>query len=351
MQSIDHLIDAVANYASERSTEHGIFYFSKIDLKYAYSQIPLDPQLQKHCNLNILGGKATGTYRFLNGFYGLTDMPATFQKTIDVTLRNCHKFAFLDDILVIPKGSIAVHEKELHKIIYQLDKENLAIKLQKSEFAKKNITWLGYQITPTGITPTKKKCESINKLEIPKTLKQLRSFIGCIHHLIKFTPRLAELSEPLRPLLSKNNTKAQNKLDWKEEHTIAFENIKKQIINISENKHFDINKETRIKSDASKIGLGACLEQEHGHIWKPVAYASRFLNRLEREQANLISIIPAPQHTTQDELTKAHTIEKTDNQKTDDTNDVTTKNNTSDSQEPTGITRRNDHKRCEHKEH
>ena len=138
MQSIDHLIDAVANYVSERSTKQRTFYFSKIDLKYAYSQIPLDRQLQKHCNFNILGGKATGTYIFLNGFYGLTDMPATFQKTIDVTLRNCHnKFAFLDDILVITKGNITDHEKELDKILYVLDKENLAIKLQKCEFAKK----------------------------------------------------------------------------------------------------------------------------------------------------------------------------------------------------------------------
>ena len=87
---------------------------------------------------------------------------------------------------------------------------------------------MGYLITPTGITPTKKNCESINKLETPKTLKQPRSFIGCIHHLIKFTPQLAEMSEPLRPLLSKNNTKAQNKLDWKNEHTFAFDKIKKQ---------------------------------------------------------------------------------------------------------------------------
>ena len=282
MQSINHLIDAVANYVSERSTEHGTFYFSKIDLKYAYSQIPLDAQLQKHCNFNILGGKATGTYRFLNGSYGLADMPATFQKTIDVTLKNFHnKFAFLDDILVITKGNITDHEEELDKILFLLDKENFAIKLQKCEFAKEQITWLGYEVTPTGITPTEKKCESIDKLDTPKTLKQLRSFTGCIHHLIKFTPRLAELSEPLRPLLSKINTKAQNKLDWKEEHTKAFENNKKQIINITENKHFDITKDTRIKSDASKKGLGACLEQKHGHIWKPVAYAIRFLNKLE----------------------------------------------------------------------
>ena len=123
-----------------------------------------------------------------------------------------------------------------------MDKENLAIKLQKCEFAKKEITWLGFQIRPTGKTPIKRKCNSINKLEMLKTLKQLRSFMGCIHHLIKFTPKLAELSEPLRPLLSKNNTKSQIKLDWKDQHTTAFEQIKRQITNITENKHFDINK-------------------------------------------------------------------------------------------------------------
>ena len=45
-------------------------------------------------------------------------MPATFQELIDVTLRNCHnKFAFLDDILVITKGSIADNEKELDNIL------------------------------------------------------------------------------------------------------------------------------------------------------------------------------------------------------------------------------------------
>ena len=76
--------------------------------------------------------------------------------------------------------------------------------------------------------------------------------MGCIHHLIKFTLKLAELSEPLQPLLSKNNKKAQNKLDWKDQHTTAFEQIKRQIINITENKHFGVNKETRVKCDASR---------------------------------------------------------------------------------------------------
>ena len=91
MQSIDHLIDSVAVYISERRNLPGKYFFSKIDLKYAYSQIPVDENIQKHCSFNTLGGRATGTYRFINGFYGHTDMPATFQKTIDKTLQqNLH---------------------------------------------------------------------------------------------------------------------------------------------------------------------------------------------------------------------------------------------------------------------
>ena len=59
--------------------------------------------------------------------------------------------------MVITKGNVSDHEKEKDKIFYQLDKENLAIKLQKFEFANKEITWQGFQITTTGITPTKKE--------------------------------------------------------------------------------------------------------------------------------------------------------------------------------------------------
>ena len=79
MQIIDHSQDSVAIYISERKNLPGNYFFSKIDLKYAYSQIPLDEIIQKHCNFNILGGRATGT--FINVFYVLTDIPATFQKT------------------------------------------------------------------------------------------------------------------------------------------------------------------------------------------------------------------------------------------------------------------------------
>ena len=110
-------------------------------------------------------------------------MPATFQKIMDFTLVNITSaHAFPADIIIITKGSLLDHEKEFDKVLTHLDKENLAIGLQKCEFAVTEITLLGYKINPDGIIPTKRKTEAIIKMEPPRTLKQLRSLMGSIHH-------------------------------------------------------------------------------------------------------------------------------------------------------------------------
>ena len=114
---------------------------------------------------------------------------------------------FLDDIIVITKGTIEKHEKEIDKTLNRLNEENLAISLHRCEFGLNEITWLGYKINAEGIKPTKRKTDAIIQLDNPKTPKQLRSFIGSIHHLIKFIPKLAKLSAPIRPLLSSSTSK------------------------------------------------------------------------------------------------------------------------------------------------
>ena len=114
---------------------------------------------------------------------------------------------FLDDIIVITKGTIEKHEKEIDKTLNRLNEENLAIILHKCKFGLNEITWLDYKINAEGIKPTKRKTDAIIQLDNPKTLKQLRSFMGSIHHLIKFMPKLATLSAPKRPLLSSSTSK------------------------------------------------------------------------------------------------------------------------------------------------
>ena len=84
--NIETLIDSVGEQLTDPSTANMEPWFSSIDLKYAYGQLPLDKETSNHCNFNMVGGDATGTFRFLTGFYGLTDLPAEFQKAIDCTL-------------------------------------------------------------------------------------------------------------------------------------------------------------------------------------------------------------------------------------------------------------------------
>ena len=171
-------------------------------------------------------------------------MPATFQKTLDKTLENIdNKFNFLDDILIITKGTPNDHNLDIDSVLSRLDKENLAIKLEKCEFAKPKIT-LGYKVTQTGISPTIKKTDSILNFKSPITLKQLRSLMGSIHQLIKFLPNLASLLDPIRPLLKKENI-TNNKIQWLIPHKTDLEKIKEEISKIKE-KNISINTETHV---------------------------------------------------------------------------------------------------------
>ena len=127
----------------------------------------------------------------------------------------------------------------MEKILKKLDKINLALKLKKCRFARNECEWLCHRITNSGITPLVRKTEPIDKLASPSSLSQLKSFMGSIHSLHKYLPALAEYSAQLPPLLSK-----KNEFVWTNECRLAFETLKKQLTNVVELKHFDVQCET-----------------------------------------------------------------------------------------------------------
>ena len=230
-----------------------------MDLTYAYGQLPLNAETSVQCNfsLNFSLISSTGTYGFKTGFYGLTTMPAELQRAMDCILAEYPQaHAFIDDILVVTKGTAIDHIATVEKILNKLDRENMSLKLTKCKFAQRECEWPGHKITSTGITPLVRKTEPIEALTPPRTLSQLKSFMGSIHSLHKYLPALAESSAPLQPLLSKSN-----EYIWTPECQNAFENLKKQVSNIVELRHFDIHKDIRIVCDASHNRLGAVLEQ------------------------------------------------------------------------------------------
>ena len=121
--NIEELMDTVGQTISDN-------YFSTMDLTYAFGQLPLNPGTTVQCNFSLVGGRSAGTYRFKKGSYGLTSMPAEFERVMDSILSEFPRaHAFIDDILNTTKGSEIEHISTVEKILRKLDKEKMSLKL------------------------------------------------------------------------------------------------------------------------------------------------------------------------------------------------------------------------------
>ena len=104
-------------------------------------------------------------------------------------------FCFLDGILIV---SVNNHHEIVDEVLSRLDKKSLALKLSKCKFSKTNVIWLGFEIDEKGVRPKHSKIEAVMALQPPKSLKQLRFFMGILNHMSRFMPNLQKLTKPLR---------------------------------------------------------------------------------------------------------------------------------------------------------
>ena len=119
-----HLDDLMCSLAETITDDGpGKVWFTSVDLKYAFGQVLLNPSLSKHCNFAIVGGKASGIYRFSTGFYGLTVMPTEFQRIMEEILNNiANVHVFIDDILIVTVGTKEEHEEKVREVFKKIDR-------------------------------------------------------------------------------------------------------------------------------------------------------------------------------------------------------------------------------------
>ena len=115
-------------------------------------------------------------------------------------------------------------------------------------------------------------------MEMPQDVETMRSFLGLVNYLNRFSPNLAELSNPLREI-------CRQKMEFKLTPAckVAFQCTKEEISKNVTLPYFNPNTSTILQTDASKKGLGAVLLQNS----KPVMFASRALTGSERNYQNL----------------------------------------------------------------
>ena len=136
MPNMEELISRISRKIADGETD--IICISKLDLDYTYGQLQLSKLAKDLCIFAITGCNFTGYYRFLKGFYGLADIPTIFQEKIDQTLENKHP-AWLDDILIVTKGTKEQHKRELTEVLTKLENAGYRLSENKSEFFKSEI--------------------------------------------------------------------------------------------------------------------------------------------------------------------------------------------------------------------
>ena len=295
MPNLDDLLNTLAETITSEDGEK--VWFTSVDLKYAFGQVKLNPELAKHCNFAIIGGKASGIYRFKTGFYGLSVMPTEFQRIMeDILINISNVFVFIDDILIVTKGTKEEHEEKVREVFRKLDSRKLQLKEEKCKIAKNEIDWLGFSISEKGIKPLNEKVQGITEKLKPKNLKELRSYLGAVNQLTKFIPGLAQITEPFRDLLKREGT-----WQWKEKHDLAFNRVQKSVQQIIKLSHFNRSNKLRIICDASHEGLGAILMQKNDkNEWELLSCASRYLSdyetRYSTNELELLAIVWAVEH-------------------------------------------------------
>ena len=117
-------------------------------------------------------------------FNGLADIPTLFQEKIDQTLESKHP-AWLDDILVVTKGTKEQHKRDLIDVLTKLENAGCRLSENKTEFFKSEVEWVGHKIDQNGIRPLQDRHKAIQELKEPKNEKELKSFLGAIQYLSK----------------------------------------------------------------------------------------------------------------------------------------------------------------------
>ncbi|XP_065195493.1 uncharacterized protein K02A2.6-like [Sycon ciliatum] len=259
----------------------GAGVFSVLDAESGFHQLLLSEEARplttfsSHC----------GLFRFKRLPFGIACAPEIFQRVVSDILEGLPGvIVYIDDILVFGSNQ-AEHDARLEAVKQRLRAANLQLNWTKCRLNQDRVKYLGHWLSATGLSPDDDKLQAIQELAPPKSISDVRRFLGMATYLGKFIPNLAQITASLRRLAKRDPFSVDDEV------LQAFTSAKAGIASALQALAFfqpALDVPTAISCDASPDGLGAVLWQKNtSGCWVPVTCASRSLSDVESRYSQL----------------------------------------------------------------
>jgi hypothetical protein len=279
---LDHIFENLGNSNGDGAQSR---YFSVLDLKSGYWQIPLEEAAQKLAAILL----PFGIFRFICLPFGLKNAPAFFQRYMDKVLEeglDNYVFVYIDDIVIFSK-SFDDHIEHLNLVLRFLKESNLKANIEKCHFCLSQIKVLGKIVSGEGITTDPELISAMVEFPSPGNdignvaKKKLKRFLAMLSYYRTHVQDFGPNTDILSKLLKEDYLWDEN--SWTVEHEKSFRHLKELMLSAPIMAFPDFSKVFHLQSDASKVGAGAVLFQmnEKGHRFV-VSYASWLFSDTER---------------------------------------------------------------------
>ena len=224
--------------------------FTKLDLSQAYQQLPLEDGSKQYVVINT----HRGLFRYTRLPFGISSAPGIFQRVFESLLQGVKGVAVYLDNILITGSTESEHLKTLDEVLSRLDKAGLRVRKDKCEFMKSSVSYLGHRIDATGLHPLPDKVHAVKDAPTPKSVHELRSYLGILTYYSKFLPNLSSTLYPLYKLQKKDVPWA-----WGPQQEKAFAASKDLLTSKRLLAHYDSTQNLTLACDATGYRLGVVL--------------------------------------------------------------------------------------------
>jgi hypothetical protein len=251
-------------------------YFAKFDLRDGYHRLRMASGEEWKTAMRC----RYGLYEFQVMPFGLCNAPGSFQHFTNDTFKD-----FLDDFLVVYLDDLLIysdtleeHKKHIRLVLQRLQDAGLYLKPEKSVFHAQKISFLGFIISPEGVSMDPVKVEAITSWPEPQSAHDIQVFLGFANFYRRFIQKYSKIAAPLTNLLKKGVP-----FQWSKKPRAAFKYLKEAFTTAPILRHFDRSKPAIIETDASDEAFGGAISQmgDDGILY-PCAFVSKKFDDAQR---------------------------------------------------------------------